>query len=68
MWLIRRLFLLEFLTTERDRKLSMLMILVMLMVCAPRRNNLKPEHLETLFLLEPWKLPVTNSKDCVLAK
>ena len=33
------------------------------MVCAPRRNHLKAEHLETLFLLAALKLPVKDSKD-----
>ena len=31
------------------------------MVCAPRRNHLKLEHLETLFLLAALKLPVKKS-------
>ena len=34
------------------------------MVCASKRNHLKPEHLETLFLLAVLKLPVKNSNDC----
>ena len=34
------------------------------MVCAPRCNHLKTEHLETLFLLAALKLPVENLKDC----
>ena len=33
------------------------------LVCASRRNHLKTEHLETLFLLAALKLPVKNSKD-----
>ena len=33
------------------------------MVCAPRRNHLKPEYLETLFLLAALKLPVKHSKE-----
>ena len=33
------------------------------MVCAPRRNHLKPENLETLFLLAALKLPVKTSME-----
>ena len=33
------------------------------MICSPRRNSLKPEHLETLFLLATLKIPVKESHD-----
>ena len=33
------------------------------MICSPWKNSLKPEHLETLFLLATLKIPVKESHD-----
>ena len=33
------------------------------MICAPRRNRLTPEHLETLFLLATLKIPVKRANE-----